>query len=141
MRTTRRAAVVSSLAGSLMMITAGVAAASPAAAPEPQSRLVIGMGHGENSQSMRAERTVTLSCAPTVTGDHPHAVKACEDLMRVDGAFDSLAGLNQNKACTLEYMPITVTVDGYWNGHRISYEHTFPNTCVKSANASYLFRI
>ncbi|MGH4034075.1 subtilase-type protease inhibitor [Actinomycetota bacterium Odt1-20B] len=139
MRTlTKRTAIASSLGATLLIATAGTAAA---ASPEPQSRLVIGVGHGENAQSMRAERTVSLGCAPSVTGDHPHAVKACEDLMRVDGAFDSLAGLNQNKACTLEYRPVTVTVDGYWKGKRVSYEHTFPNTCVKNLNASYLFQL
>ncbi|NUS16153.1 MAG: protease inhibitor protein, partial [Streptomyces sp.] len=41
--------------------------------------------------------------------------------------------------CTKEYDPVVVTVDGVWQGRRVSYERTFANECVKSSLGSSLF--
>jgi hypothetical protein len=41
--------------------------------------------------------------------------------------------------CTRQYDPVLVTVDGVWQGQRVSYERIFPNTCVMNAHGSSVF--
>ncbi|GAA2091053.1 hypothetical protein GCM10009801_56470 [Streptomyces albiaxialis] len=154
MRTiTKRVATGAAAVASCLAMTAGAAgtasAAQPAEAPKAAkaakaagtSTLVLGVGHGGFTGRMVPSRVVTLECGAYVPGgDHPRAARACDDLERVDGAFSSLVGLNRNDACTKEFSPVTVTVDGYWKGRHVNFAHTFENPCVKRLNASYLFQ-
>ncbi|MDJ1136091.1 SSI family serine proteinase inhibitor [Streptomyces iconiensis] len=136
-------AAVLTATASCLAVAAGTAGTADAA-PQPkdsQSKLVLAVGPTGFTGTMIPERVVTLECGPAgPASDHPNALKACDDLERVDGAFQSLVGLNQSGACTQQYDPATVTIDGYWKGSRVSFEHTFPNKCVKDRNASFLFR-
>ncbi|WP_030675072.1 protease inhibitor [Streptomyces cellulosae] len=102
------------------------------------SALVLTVGHGESAALATPARAVTLTCAPTASGTHPAAAPACAELRSAGGDFDALA-TRDGVQCTKEYDPVVVTVDGVWQGRRVSYEHTFPNECVKSARSSSLF--
>jgi hypothetical protein len=83
-------------------------------------------------------RAVTLSCAPTASGTHPDAMSACVELRGVGGDFDALRA-RDGVLCTKQYDPVIVTVDGVWQGKRVSYERTFANECVKGSFGTSLF--
>jgi hypothetical protein len=102
------------------------------------SALVLTMGHGESAALATPARAVTLTCAPTASGTHPAAAPACAELRSVGGEVDALAEAD-GVLCTKQYDPVVVTVDGVWQGRRVSYERTFANECVKSAQGSSLF--
>ncbi|WP_405741202.1 protease inhibitor [Streptomyces sp. NBC_00028] len=102
------------------------------------SALVLTTGHGDSAATVTPARAVTLSCAPTPSGTHPAAALACAELRGVGGDFDALEA-RDDVMCTKEYDPVVVTVDGVWQGRRVSYERTFANECVKSSLGSSLF--
>ena len=106
----------------------------------PASALVLSVGYGADADSAAVQRAVTLSCRPTPTGTHPTAAQACAELRAVDGTFSALPlGSEPGRVCTKEWRPVTVTAEGIWDGHRVSYEHTFVNNCVKNAAPSQVF--
>ncbi|MEU9957700.1 protease inhibitor [Streptomyces sp. NPDC050982] len=114
-----------------------------AATPSPNSlyapsSLVLTMGHGEIKADAAPERAVTLTCAPTASGTHPAAASACAELRASGGDFNTLPGRTE-AMCTREYDPVVVTVDGVWQGKRVSYERTFSNECVKNAHGATVF--
>ncbi|MDG9719473.1 subtilase-type protease inhibitor [Streptomyces sp. DH24] len=118
---------------------AGAGLAAPHAAPASlyaPSALVLTVGHGESLAASTPERAVTLSCAPRPAGTHPAARQACAELRLAAGDFDALATAGGDVLCTREYDPVVVTVDGVWEGRRVSYERTFSNECVKGAATS-----
>ncbi|MFG2127276.1 protease inhibitor [Streptomyces sp. NPDC048751] len=102
------------------------------------SALVLTVGHGDNSALATPARAVTLTCAPRPSGTHPAAAEACAELRSADGDFDAL-GSRDGMACTKQYDPVVVTVDGVWQGKRVSYERTFANECVKNSYGTSLF--
>jgi hypothetical protein len=119
----------------------GAALASPTAAPSAlyaPSALVLTVGHGESAALAAPDRAVTLTCAPKPSGTHPAADRACAELRRVAGDFDALEARG-GVLCTKEYNPVVVTVDGVWQGERVSYERTFANECVKNAHGAGVF--
>ncbi|MCS0605448.1 protease inhibitor [Streptomyces sp. LP11] len=119
----------------------GAAVAAPDAAPAAlyaPSALVLTIGHGENAATVTPERAVTLTCAPTASGTHPAAADACAEVRGADGDFNALKG-RQGVWCTQLYDPVVVTVEGVWQGKRVSYERSFGNTCVKDAAAGSVF--
>ncbi|MCX4903136.1 subtilase-type protease inhibitor [Streptomyces sp. NBC_00878] len=114
-----------------------------AATPSPNSlyapsSLVLTMGHGELAADVAPERAVTLSCAPTASGTHPAAASACAELGATGGNFGALLGRSVAN-CTREYDPVVVTVDGVWQGKRVSFENTFANECVKNSYGVTVF--
>jgi hypothetical protein len=118
---------------------AGAGLAAPDAAPASlyaPSALVLTAGHGESPATATPERAVTLTCSPRPAGTHPTAPQACAELRLAEGDLDALATAGGELLCTREYDPVVVTVDGVWEGRRISYERTFSNECVKSAATS-----
>ncbi|ELP66823.1 protease inhibitor [Streptomyces turgidiscabies] len=118
---------------------AAVAAPGPAASGlYAPSALVFTMGHGDTAATVTPERAVTLTCAPTASGTHPAAAKACAELRAVGGDFDMLAASRDVK-CTKQYEPVVVTVEGVWRGQRVAYERTFANECVKSTFGEAVF--
>ncbi|MDQ1034382.1 hypothetical protein QFZ75_000798 [Streptomyces sp. V3I8] len=110
---------------------------SPTSLYAPSS-LVLTTGHGEIAAEAAPERAVTLSCAPTASGTHPAAVQACRELRASGGDLDALTA-GSDVLCTREYDPVVVTVDGVWQGRRISYERTFANECVKNSYGTTVF--
>ena len=120
------AAVLGPLGGTALAATTASPSADSLYAP---SALTLTVANGETSESSTPERAVTLSCAPTASGSHPAAAKACEELTKVEGDFSALP-VNQEQACPMIYDPRVVTVQGVWNGTRVSYEKAFGNSCV-----------
>ncbi|MEU2516994.1 SSI family serine proteinase inhibitor [Streptomyces syringium] len=95
----------------------------------PPSDLVLTLARGDGTDpGAPIIRAVTLTCMPQASGTHPHAQKACDLLGEVDGYIADLSG--SPGACTREYMPVTVTADGVWQGRRVTYEQTFDNWCI-----------
>jgi hypothetical protein len=113
------------------------APAAPASLYAP-SALVLTSGHGESAAAVGPARAVTLSCAPTPSGTHPAAALACAELRAAGGDFEALA-VTGDALCTKQYDPVVVTVDGVWQGKRVSYERLFSNECVKNSSGSTLF--
>lgn len=99
------------------------------------SALVLTVGHGETAAAAAPERAVTLDCATRPTGTHPAPLAACAELRGADGDLDALEA-RAGVLCTREYNPVVVTVDGVWQGQRVSYERTFANECVRSSHGA-----
>ncbi|MBT2416853.1 subtilase-type protease inhibitor [Streptomyces sp. ISL-22] len=119
----------------------GSVLAAPDAAPASlyaPSALVLTVAYGDTATMATPVRAVTLSCAPTPSGTHPAASSACAELRGVNGNMDALKS-QSGMLCTKQYDPVLVTVDGVWQGQRVSYERTFSNECVKSSYTSSLF--
>ncbi|MEU3096713.1 subtilase-type protease inhibitor [Streptomyces sp. NPDC006967] len=142
MRNTARWATVLGLtAAAVCAPLAGAALAAPGDAPSAlyaPSALVLTVGHGDNAATVTPERAVTLTCAPGPSGTHPAAASACADLAGVRGDFDALT-MREGVSCTKQYDPVLVTVDGVWQGQRVSYERIFSNACVMNAHGSSVF--
>jgi hypothetical protein len=111
--------------------------AAPASLYAP-SALVLTMAYGDSATLATPVRAVTLSCSPTSSGTHPDAATACAELRGLGGDFDALRA-RDGVLCTKQYDPVLVTVDGVWQGKRVSYERTFANECVKGSYGTSLF--
>ncbi|WP_240801835.1 subtilase-type protease inhibitor [Streptomyces sp. A1136] len=134
-----RIAAVSAAALLTMAGATGIAEAKPASLYAP-SAVVLTIGQGDNGATV--VRASTLSCAPTAQGTHPDPKAACTALAATAGAFDTLlAAPDSNRVCPMIYDPVTVTADGVWQGRRVSWKHTFSNSCAMSAtfNGNALF--
>ncbi|GAA0659993.1 protease inhibitor [Streptomyces thermospinosisporus] len=142
MRNTARWATTLGLtAAAVLAPLAGAASAAPGSGPSAlyaPSALVLTVGHGENAMSATPERAVTLTCAPRPSGTHPAAASACDELRGVGGNLSALT-MRPGVFCTKQYDPVVVTVDGVWEGKRVSYERTFGNACVMNAHGSAVF--
>ncbi|MET8227140.1 protease inhibitor [Streptomyces sp. NPDC005301] len=139
--TARWAATLTLTATAVCGPLAGSALAAPTPAPASlyaPSALVLTTGHGDGAEGVTPERAVTLSCAPTASGTHPDPVRACAELRASGGDFDALDVRNE-VMCTKQFDPVVVTVDGVWQGRRVSYERTFANECVKNSYGMTVF--
>lgn len=141
MRSIARGLGLGSAAMALTALTAlawpGAADAAPAgtASLYAPSALVLSVTAGEDADAGTVLRAVTLVCAPTPGGTHPDPVAACAELRTNSPALDALAAPAPDTACTREWNPMTVTVDGVWQGRRMSYTYTFGNPCgLQNAN-------
>ncbi|MFV0132263.1 protease inhibitor [Streptomyces sp. HMX87] len=120
---------------------AGAALAGPGSAPASlyaPSALVLTVGHGESAAEATPMRAVTLSCAPTASGTHPDPEQACAELRGAGADLHALTA-RDDVMCTKEYNPVVVTVEGVWQGRRVSDERTFANPCVKNAHSATVF--
>ncbi|MEV8536379.1 subtilase-type protease inhibitor [Streptomyces sp. NPDC051211] len=136
-----RIAAVSAAALLALAGATGLAQAQPTSLYAP-SAVVLAVAQGEDEATV--VRASTLSCAPTAQGTHPDPDAACAALAATAGTLDALlAAPDPNRACPMHYDPVTVTVDGVWQGSRISWKHTFSNACAMSAtlngNAAFAF--
>ncbi|MFD2684144.1 protease inhibitor [Streptomyces phyllanthi] len=139
--TARWAATLTVAATAVCGPLAGSALASPggaAAGLYAPSALVLTVGHGESAATAAPARAVTLTCAPTPSGTHPAPAGACAELRAAGGDFDALSGGSEG-LCTKQYDPVTVTVDGVWQGRRVAHERTFANECLLNSSESVLF--
>ncbi|MEV5953975.1 subtilase-type protease inhibitor [Streptomyces sp. NPDC051987] len=138
MRTTARWAATLGLAAvAVCGPLTGAAGAAPSSLYAP-SALVLTTGHGTDAATATPERAVTLNCAPSASGTHPAAAEACAELRGAGGDFDALAPRSE-VWCTKLYDPVVVTVQGVWQGKRVSYEHTFGNQCMRDAYGASVF--
>ena len=116
----------------------GLAVAGPAqAAPVPSTTLEIGFAYGEEGTPV--DHTVTLTCRPP-GGSHPAPAQACKTL-RTFGT--DLATLDVNPGiCTFEYYPVTVTLQGRWEGKELAFQtRTFGNPCAAQRALGAVFPI
>ncbi|WP_432029634.1 SSI family serine proteinase inhibitor [Streptomyces sp. 1222.5] len=121
------AAAATALIGGALAVTSVTATAAPAGLYAP-SALVLTVTHPGGTTDTAA-RAVTLSCMPGAGGTHPDPAAACADLRAAGGQLDSLLSTAPGQACTRLWSPVTVTVDGVWQGTRTSWKHTFANSC------------
>lgn len=139
--TARWAAALGLTAAAVCGPLTGAAVAAPGAAPSSlyaPSALVLTTGHGNDAATATPERAVTLTCAPTASGTHPAAAAACAELRGTGGDFDALKPAD-DVWCNKLYDPVVVTVQGVWQGKRVSYERTFGNTCVRDSVGGGVF--
>jgi hypothetical protein len=122
-----------------LALTAGPAAASTPHSLYAPSALVLTTGQGESATTATVERAVTLTCNPTADGTHPDAEAACADLERAHGQPGLTLNDDSDRFCPQIYAPVTLTADGVWEGRRVSYERTFPNSCVADSRVTTLF--
>ncbi|MFJ1735401.1 protease inhibitor [Streptomyces sp. NPDC088254] len=139
--TARWAATIGLTATAVCGPLTGSALAAPAAPDSlyAPSALVLTLGHGESAAAVSPARAVTLTCAPGSSGSHPAPALACAEVRAAGGDFETLASGRSDVMCTRQYDPVVVTVDGVWEGKRVSYERTFANACMKNASGSRLF--
>ncbi|MFE2282353.1 subtilase-type protease inhibitor [Streptomyces sp. NPDC059454] len=139
--TARWAATLGLTAAAVCAPLSGAAQAAPGTTPSAlyaPSALVLTLGHGDSATTVAPERAVTLTCAPGPSGTHPAAGAACAEMNRVSGDLDALT-MREGVFCTKQYDPVLVTVDGVWQGERVSYERVFSNACVMNAHGSSVF--
>lgn len=126
-----RIAAVSAAAFLTLAGASGVAQAQPSVLKAPSS-VVLTVSQGEGAAAV--VRSATLDCAPTVGGTHPNPRAACAELAATNGDFATLlASPDPNRVCPMHYDPITVGVNGLWEGKRVSWKHAFSNACVMSS--------
>ncbi|WP_225804395.1 subtilase-type protease inhibitor [Streptomyces sp. NK15101] len=131
----RRFAAVSAFALLCVAGAAGVAEARTDSLYAP-SAVVLSIGKGADASTATVLRAVTLSCAPTAGGTHPAPEAACAELKStsLDGSFDGLlASPNPDQMCPQHFDPVTINVDGVWEGTRTSWQYTFANACTMGA--------
>ncbi|MDT9682454.1 subtilase-type protease inhibitor [Streptomyces sp. TRM76323] len=136
-----RIAAVSAAALLTLAGASGVAQAQPSSLYAP-SAVVLTVAKGGVEGEATVVRAATLSCAPTPRGTHPDPQAACAELAAAAGDFGTLlASPDPDRVCPMHYDPVTVTVDGVWQGSRVSWKHTFSNACLMSAtlNGTSLF--
>ena len=139
--TARWAATLALTATAVCGPLTGAALAAPATAPASlyaPSALVLTIAHGESAATATPQRAVTLNCAPTPSGTHPAPALACAELRGTGGDFDALKP-SVDVWCNKLYNPVVVTVQGVWEGKRVSYERTFGNTCVRDSVGGGVF--
>lgn len=104
------------------------------------SALVLTVGKGSDAATTRVQRAVLLNCAPKPGGSHPAADRACAEVASVDGRFQQLVARQAPGAmCTRIWDPVVVTADGVWKGQRVSWQHTFANSCMLKKTGGSVF--
>ncbi|GGY17231.1 subtilase-type protease inhibitor [Streptomyces tanashiensis] len=131
----RRFTAVSASALLCLAGTAGIAEARTDSLYAP-SAVVLSIGKGADAGSATVLRAVTLSCAPTAGGTHPAPEDACAELKATSpgGTFEGLLNSpDPDRMCPQHFDPVTINVDGVWEGSRTSWQYTFTNTCTMDA--------
>ncbi|CAL9343794.1 Protease inhibitor [Streptomyces sp. enrichment culture] len=139
--TARRATALGLTAATVLGPLTGAALAAPDHVPpslHAPSALVLTVAHGESAATATPLRAVTLTCAPRPSGTHPAPGPACAALRAAEGDPGALRA-GDDVLCTKEYDPVVVTVEGVWQGRRVSYARTFANECVKHAHGADVF--
>lgn len=118
----------------------GIAAAAmamaviPAHADSPDHEFTLTISQGE---VVVPDRTVTLTCDPD-GGTHPDAVAAC-DIVRQVGVGLPDMNLNPDVACTMQWDPITVSVDGHYHEALVQFTKTYGNACQLAAQTGAFY--
>ncbi|MFI8219984.1 subtilase-type protease inhibitor [Streptomyces sp. NPDC085932] len=129
-----------------VLATAAITGAAPSAHAEPgslyaPSALVITSTRADGFGTI--DQATTLSCAPRPTGTHPAPGPACQELRRTAGDFGTLLAEAGDHACIKIYAPVTIGIEGVWQGQRVSWQRSFANACEREAavqgNAVFAF--
>jgi hypothetical protein len=121
-----------------VIAAAGLAAATPSTAQADTtslyapSALVLTTASGEGSEAV-IQRAATLSCAPRAMGTHPSPASACAELRQTAGDFSTLLSDEDSRLCPMIYAPVTIGIEGVWQGQRVSWQQTFANGCKMAA--------
>jgi hypothetical protein len=121
-------------------VVAAVGAVAPAGAtPPPYGHVLVTVYEGEDATG-EPLASAELWCDPDA-GSHPDPAAACAALEEADGDPDRLAG--EPGPCTLEYVPVTATAEGYWHGGAtpVTFERTYPNRCALHRETAPVFDI
>ncbi|UNO44294.1 subtilase-type protease inhibitor [Streptomyces sp. MST-110588] len=127
------------------VVLGGLATTAQAQPVQPKSlyapsALVLTVGRGgDTAEASTVQRAVTLTCTPSASGSHPDPSGACAELRGVGGEFAKVTEAPSDRACTKEWSPVVVTAQGVWEGRRVSYEHTFGNSCMMNAGKGVTF--
>lgn len=115
-----------------------LACAAPARpdAPGEDSWLLLTVTQGETPSTAR--NGTMLRCDPP--RGHRHAAEACADLTRANGHIPDIPP-RENAICPMLYAPVTAQATGQWQGHPITYTHTFPNPCTMTAQTGAVFTL
>ncbi|WP_258177561.1 subtilase-type protease inhibitor [Streptomyces solincola] len=130
---------IAAVAAALTLATVGATAAGaaapeqrpPARSPYAPSALVLTLNDGATALSSAPQRAVTLTCAYVPAGTHPRPAGACDALRQADGRLSGLQ--DTGTSCTLDLRPVTVTLQGVWQGRRVDEARSFSNDCVRGA--------
>ncbi|MCK8680120.1 subtilase-type protease inhibitor [Streptomyces lichenis] len=95
------------------------------------SALVLTVNDGPSAMAAAPQRAVTLTCAYAPGGTHPRPAAACDALQEADGRLSRLH--DTGTSCTLDLRPVTVTLQGVWQGRRVDEARSFSNDCVRGA--------
>ncbi|MFD0007871.1 subtilase-type protease inhibitor [Streptomyces sp. NPDC127178] len=129
-----------------VLAAAAITTAAPSAHAEPDSlfapsALVITSSRVDGSGAI--DQAMTLSCAPRPTGTHPAPASACRELRWTAGDFSTLLAETDDHACIKIYAPVTIGIEGVWQGQRVSWQRSFANACEREAavqgNAVFAF--
>ncbi|AVH55907.1 MULTISPECIES: subtilase-type protease inhibitor [Streptomyces] len=71
---------------------------------------------------------------------HPQAAQACDELRAAGGDISRIPP-RPDALCPLIYAPVTASARGVWEGRRVDYTHTFPNSCVVRAETGAVFAL
>ena len=130
--------------GALLAATALLAAGQTAAqaAPYPHGHhhghgnwLYVTVTHGDARAG--SSRSALLMCDPPQ--GHAHATDACAELDAASGDIGAVP--RKDTFCPMIYAPVTARAEGVWNGTRVTYAHTFSNTCEMSARTRDVFAL
>jgi hypothetical protein len=80
--------------------------------------------------------SVSLQCQPA-GGTHPHGAHACAELAAVNGDFENIR--SNPEACTLNYQPVDVFVEGHWRGKPKTFSASYGNPCLASVSSNGIF--
>ncbi|RAJ68874.1 subtilisin inhibitor-like [Streptomyces sp. Amel2xB2] len=141
-RSARREPCRNTAAGCAASLGSGVAHAETTGTPSlyAPSALVLTVGKGTDAATAGVQRATVLNCAPKPGGSHPAADRACAELTSVGGEFQQLVTAEGTEAlCTGNWDPVLVTADGVWEGRRVSWQHTFANSCALEKSGRSLF--
>ncbi|GAA1006660.1 hypothetical protein Aple_030610 [Acrocarpospora pleiomorpha] len=95
--------------------------------PQPGKHREFTLSIGYDAAGAAAKRFVLLGCSPP-RGTHPKAAAACATLAKVGGDLSALEP-DQDAMCTKEFMPVTITANGVWDGKFSWFERTYGNAC------------
>jgi hypothetical protein len=98
--------------------------------------MVLTVAKGESTKPV--QRRASLTCQPA-GGTHKQARGACTELARVGGRFDRLQ--LGGGVCTMQWDPVTVTATGRWKGRKVTYQHTFGNSCTLTTTTGPVFSL
>lgn len=131
--------VIGAAALALGALAAAGSIAPAGATPPAYGRLALKVYEGE-APAGDPIASADLVCNPD-TGTHPDPAAACAALERAAGDPAKLAG--EPGPCTMEWVPVTVTAEGYWHGGatHVQFAHTYANRCDLHRGTTPVFDI
>ncbi len=121
-------------AGLIAAATMGAPAATATTATAAQDTfLVLGV------QTRGGDQFVTLRCDPA-SGTHPHLESACRVLREAGGDITKIPG-QPGTLCPTVYEPVTAIASGDYQGRRVMFRRTYPNSCDLARHTAPVFEL